>query len=212
MSLKRAALAAVVLESLILSAFAFIPDSRPSPKKVTMLSLAALPEPEKVPPKLPSHEPPKVVHKAVRKAVSKPEAIKEPAPEPAQSALEPMPEKKMAAAAIQAKAAPVPEKQPPANMTPGFRDEVRAAVQAAVIYPMAARMAHVTGRAQVEFDYLDGVPSDARITVSSGNDLLDRAALAAVRMASYPRPAQEFAGKKLNFVVWVRFHGIEGTE
>ena len=206
-SLKRAALAALVLESMMLSAFAFIPDSQPVPKQVEMISLATVPEPEKDTPKPPRKEPVhKAEHKTVSKALTRQVATRE--PQPVQSAPEPMPDKTPPVAATREKAEPVQEKPSP-EITPSFKDEVRAAVQAAVVYPMAARMAHVTGRARVAFFYLDGMPSDARIIVSSGNGLLDRAALAAVMAASYPRPAPEFAGKKLQFELWVRFHGVE---
>ncbi len=204
-SLKRAALAALVLESMMLSALAFVPDTPVQKKKVTMITLATVPEPEKAQPEKaqPEH---KVVHKVTHKA--NPERMKQVAenePSPVVKTPEPMPEKK--APATPDKQEPVQQEQVPSEITPSFRGEVRAAVQAAVVYPMAARMAHMTGRVRVGFFYLDGVPSGAKIIVSSGNGMLDRAALAAVMAASYPRPDRDFQGKKLEFELWVRFYG-----
>ena len=205
-SLKRAALVALVLESMMLSALAFVPDTPVQKKKVTMIDLAMVPEPEKEQPEHKVQPVHKVVHKVTHKA--NPERMKQVAenePSPVVKTPDPMPEKK--APATPDKAEPVRQKQVPSEITPSFRGEVRAAVQAAVVYPMAARMAHMTGRVRVGFFYLDGVPSGARIIVSSGNGMLDRAALAAVMAASYPRPDRDFQGKQLEFELWVRFYG-----
>ncbi len=99
---------------------------------------------------------------------------------------------------------------PQAAISVAFGDRVRAAVQAAVIYPMAARASHVTGRSKVSFSYRDGVVSNLLLITSSGNVLLDKAAFAAVRAAAYPPPTGEYVGRLLNFEIWVRF--FEGNE
>lgn len=67
-------------------------------------------------------------------------------------------------------------------------------------------MGGIAGRTRVSFDYRDGSISDARVVVSSGVGLLDRAALAAVRDAVCPKPEPAFAGKTLSEQLWVTFN------
>jgi protein TonB len=83
---------------------------------------------------------------------------------------------------------------------------LRAAIQAALHYPESARMASISGRTRVAFQYRDGVVSDVRVVVSSGMGLLDRAAVAAVRDAAYPKPEPAFVGKTLSEQLWVTFN------
>ena len=64
----------------------------------------------------------------------------------------------------------------------------------------------MAGRTRVAFEYHDGMVSDLRVVVSSGAGLLDRAALAAVRDAVYPKPQAALAGKTLSEQVWVTFN------
>lgn len=66
-------------------------------------------------------------------------------------------------------------------------------------------MAGMTGRTRVAFKYRDGIVSDLSVLVSSGIGLLDRAALAAVRDAAYPKPEPAFVGKTLSEQLWVDF-------
>lgn len=73
-------------------------------------------------------------------------------------------------------------------------------------YPESARMAGMAGRTRVAFDYRDGVASNVRVVVSSGIGILDRAALAAVRDADYPKPEAAFVGKTLSEQLWVTFN------
>lgn len=209
--MKSAALAALLLEASILSAFAWMPQTPPPPKPVQMISLTQVPAPVENEPKQEREQEQKpekrVVRKAERKAVSQAPrqvAAQEPEPAPSPEAPEKIPQ-----AAAPAKAAPAPSRAP--EVPPDFRAQVRAAVQAAVVYPMAARMTHATGQARVGFSYLDGAASGARIVASSGSALLDRAALAAVMNASYPRPDAQFSGKKLDFELWVHFY-LSGEE
>ncbi|QGZ65661.1 TonB family protein [Paraburkholderia acidisoli] len=105
--------------------------------------------------------------------------------------------------------APPPERAAPAAPSapsPNFAGELRAAIEAALRYPESARMAGISGRTRVAFSYRDGVASDATVLVSSGVALLDRAALAAVRDARYPKPDPAFAGKTLTEQLWVNFN------
>ncbi|WNC92612.1 TonB family protein [Paraburkholderia sp. FT54] len=83
---------------------------------------------------------------------------------------------------------------------------MRAAIQAALHYPESARMAGMAGRTRVAFQYRDGEVSDVRVVVSSGIGLLDRAAVAAVRDAAYPKPEPAFVGKTLSEQLWVTFN------
>jgi protein TonB len=82
---------------------------------------------------------------------------------------------------------------------------LRAAIQAALVYPSAARDAGFQGHARVEFVFRDGVVRSPRIIRSSGMGLTDRAALAAVENAIYPPVPPSLAGKETTYQVTVRF-------
>ena len=86
-----------------------------------------------------------------------------------------------------------------------FEGRLRAAVQAALRYPAAARMMSVTGQAQVGFRWCDGVPSALQVVSSAGMAALDDAAIAAVRTAAYPEPPENLEHHTLNLVVKVNF-------
>lgn len=86
-----------------------------------------------------------------------------------------------------------------------FEGQVRQAVQRAVAYPMAARVARQTGRTQVGFTLNAGRVGAVRVLRSSGFPMLDQAALAAVRDARYPPPPAALAGRAMQFEVWVVF-------
>lgn len=206
LSLKRAALAALILEASILSAFAWMPQTQsPPPKQVEMISLAQEPPVEPQQQQMEEKKPErKIERKTEKRTVRKAEAPRQVATREANPAPSPQAAVAQPVAAPPVKAAPVKADAP--EVTPDFRAQIRAAVQAAVVYPMGARMMHATGRVRVGFSYLDGVASDARIVASSGNGLLDRAALAAVMNASYPLPEAKFSGRKLDFELWVHFH------
>jgi periplasmic protein TonB len=83
---------------------------------------------------------------------------------------------------------------------------MRAAIQAALHYPESARMAGMAGRARVRFLYRDGGVLDVTLVTSSGSGMLDRAALAAVRDAAYPKPEAAQMGKTLEEQLWVTFN------
>jgi TonB family protein len=86
-----------------------------------------------------------------------------------------------------------------------FDAEVRAAIQAAIVYPPAARMMKQQGRTKVAFQLIRGRAEDPRVVQSSGILAIDTAAVAAVRDAAYPTPPAELAGKTLEFAVFVEF-------
>jgi protein TonB len=106
-------------------------------------------------------------------------------------------------------AAPPPPPATPAaaqHADPSFESALRAAIQAALRYPESARLAGMNGRTRVAFDYLDGRVSNVRLVASSGVGMLDRAALAAVHDANYPKPASALAGKTLSEQLWITFN------
>ncbi|WP_321886465.1 TonB family protein [Paraburkholderia bannensis] len=189
----------------------------PPERKPTMLSIASVAAPA------PTPSPPAVTKPAVKPAV-KPSVKPKPV-EPVHRVVHatPPPEKTPAAVPAPTPApVPVPTAAEPAPVThapaqpataaapagpgPNFAGKLRAAIQAALHYPESARMSGVAGRTRVAFTYCDGVVSEARVVVSSGVALLDRAALAAVRDADYPKPEPAFAGKALTEQLWVNFN------
>ncbi len=205
-ALYRAALIAFALEIMIVGACAeFLSQKPEKPKpKVVMLTFPAIPappeppkpkpkppEPKKVPPKPIRHERPKQQHEVQ----PKPE-VQKPEPSPVPSALPTPP------------APPKPATPAPPDITSTFREEVTAAVQAAMQYPYAARMAHIEGKTQVAFDYLDGSASNPSIASSSGYDMLDKAAIQAVESAHYPPAPHSLSGKQLRILIWVRFYQL----
>ena len=106
--------------------------------------------------------------------------------------------------------APVAPPPPPsanlrADREAEFAARVRAAIQAAVSYPPAARISGFRGRARVEFNFRDGVASQMRIILTSGAGLIDRAALAAVATAAYPPAPESLKGKDQVYQVTVVF-------
>lgn len=109
--------------------------------------------------------------------------------------------------AVTAPPAPPPP-PPPAGAvgpSPEYITKVRAAVQAAFIYPPAAVAADFHGRTRVAFTLRGTTPANARVLVGSGMGLVDRAALQSVRSANYPPPPPEMNQAEAQFEVWVEF-------
>jgi protein TonB len=137
------------------------------------------------------------VHKPPRKI------LQTPAAEVATAAATPAPPK------AQPQAAPGAPKKPPQasqDALAGLKARIHQAVQEATIYPPIARMMHREGRTQVRFVYADGMADEASIAASSNAEVLDNAALQAVRRAALPRPPAELGARRLELVVWVDFH------
>ncbi len=111
----------------------------------------------------------------------------------------------VAAAATHTRGSPAPAATPDHATIDSFEGRLRAAVQAALRYPAAARMMGATGQAHVGFRWCDGVPSALQVVSSAGMAALDDAALAAVRNAAYPRPPEDLAHRTLDLVVKVDF-------
>ncbi|NPT57781.1 TonB family protein [Paraburkholderia elongata] len=184
------------------------------PATVLTLAPAAAPTPapaaQPAPQPQPVAHPPQPVHRAERvvtqrPVVHAPAPVAPPKPDPAPTVPSATPTEPPA---VSHPAPPPPVAAPATPATPGasFEAALRAAIQSALHYPESARMGGITGRTRVAFEYRDGLISDARVVVSSGVGLLDRAALAAVRDAVCPKPESAFAGKTLSEQLWVTFN------
>jgi protein TonB len=191
-----------------------------------ILGLAALvvpavkaPEPDPVnvlfddtpPPKAEPLKPIKpVVVKNLPVPVVKPQVVTAPQPEtpptPSPSKAEPV-----TVAAESAYAQPAPPPPPPlpaagpSDKELEFAARVKAAIQAAVVYPMAAKQMGFRGKAVVEFMYRDGAVMQIRVVQSSGMVMIDNAALAAVSAARFPTPPETLKSKDVPYRVTVMF-------
>lgn len=161
-------------------------------------------------------EPPKTRNEPKPKPEPRPVAKSQPLPEPvARAAVAPPPEPvRPPSPAIES---PVVEVTPPVVTPPPqrsnlaaereaeFAARVKAAIQAAVVYPSAARAMGFVGRVRVEFHLRDGAASQARILQASGVGMIDRAALSAVTTATFPDAPDTLRGKDQVYQVTVQF-------
>jgi len=92
---------------------------------------------------------------------------------------------------------------PAADATPGYNAKLAAAVQAVFQLPAVARELGFKGRARVQFKLRDGVISSIELVQGSGLSMVDRAALKAVQVASYPTPPSSLQGKEGQYQIWV---------
>ncbi len=171
-------------------------------KAPTTIQLNDLPDEPK--PALPPPPVPKRVEKAVPQPVQPPVMPKAPeSPPPV-----PVPEATPSPFA-EKPTPPLPPPTPPshsqADPMETYRALVKAAVQAALVYPEAAGDMRFTGRSRVRFHLQQGLQSGALILVSCGVNMLDRAALQAVRSARYPAPPEGLGDQDRSFEVWVEF-------
>jgi len=100
-------------------------------------------------------------------------------------------------------AAPVMPPAPVVDPALAYNVKLAAAVQAAFVVPGPAAALGFKGRARVEFHLRDGVVSNAKIIQGSGLGAVDRAALKAVEMASFPAPPTALVGKEGVYQIWV---------
>ena len=221
MSLLRAFILASLLEGLMILAFFY--GLRREVEKVekppvTMIQLTRAPEAPRTVPPPPTPKPPPLrpeVHRTVAHQEPTPVPVPTPAPAPPPVAPAPVTPAPVTPTPPQkvAEAAPAPPQHlRPADISLTFADQVRSAVQGAVVFPMAARAAHLSGQTKVTFDYKDGLVSGASVRSSSGNRILDKAALAAVHAAHFPAATAEYAGRILTFEIWVKFLGVDEHE
>ena len=154
----------------------------PKPPKVQEIQpkvKAAVPVVPAVPEVRPPEEPAPPV-------VAKPTAFSAPAPLPQPPA-----------------AAPVNPPAPVVDPALAYNVKLAAAVQAAFVVPGPAAALGFKGRARVEFHLRDGIVSNAKIIQASGLGAVDRAALKAVEMASFPVPPPALVGKEGVYQIWV---------
>jgi protein TonB len=210
---------ALIVEAVLACGGYLMLEHKPTPPvvpPVTLLSIAPAPapEPKQTPPAplpqakalpqpvarpaVPTHH---ETHAARPRPMPQPPPVPTPTPEPAARTTTP-------ATTSPAPVAPPPAAPPaaPAAPDPSFESALRAAIQAALRYPESARMAGMAGRTRVAFQYRDGAVSDVTLVTSSGSAMLDRAALAAVQDAAYPKPESSMVGKTLNERLWVTFN------
>lgn len=111
------------------------------------------------------------------------------------------------------KAVTVPQPPPRPSVSPDamslFEQQVHTAIQSALVYPYAAKLAHISGRVQVSFSYRAGLVSGIRILQGSPYAMLNIAAIQAVQSANYPTPPANLGDRELQFVIWVRFRQID---
>jgi protein TonB len=183
------------------------PAVQPAPAPAAQPAPVPVPAPQPQPRTAPAHS--AVPTHRVARATPPPRVATPPMPTPAPA---PAPAAPLPSAAPTEAPPPAPPPAAPAapavpaGPTPTFEGALRAAIQAALRYPEAARMAGMSGRTRVAFHYRDGVVSDVSVVISSGMGMLDRAALAAVRDANCPKPEPAFAGKTLSEQLWVNFN------
>lgn len=213
--MSRAALLAVCIEAGLLGLLAWAMAQaqqhvEPPPTPV-MLSFPVLPAPpHKEVPKPPRplpHPPQPQVHKPqVQPRIPTPPPLPLPVPVASTPAV-PTPPKVTAPPTQPSKpklpVTPPAPPQPDPHLLATFNDQVLGAVQSAVQYPLAARMAHMHGRTQIGFNYLDGAVSNVSVLKSSGYHALDDAAIQAVMTAHYPPPPGALRGHSLPFALWV---------
>lgn len=179
------------------------PAPRPAPKPPAPVVQPPKPQPQPTP----KPQPHRVVHRAPPprpqpQPLTPPPPAVQPPPAPLPDTRPAMP---VAAPTPPAPPAPTPPVPDPASVKASFEAQLRQAIQAAVRYPQAARLMRLSGRALVAFSFVDGHVDALRIVTSSGTDLLDHAALDAVRSAAYPDTPPSLQHRPLQFTVWVRF-------
>ena len=210
---------ALTLEGLGLGAgLAWVAAHPPAPPPLTALPIAIEAPPVAAPPPEPLPPPPKEAPTPPKPAPIAPAHVAppKPAPAPPPALVAPTPSEQPVAAtpapAAQTVSAP-PVAPPPALPPPKgpigpsseYIAKVRAAVQAAFVYPPAAKALEFSGRTRVAFHLMDGHPGGAHVLVGSGMGLVDKAALQAVTSAEYPAPPAELRGVDSGYEIWIEF-------
>ncbi|HEV7164925.1 MAG TPA: energy transducer TonB [Gammaproteobacteria bacterium] len=75
-----------------------------------------------------------------------------------------------------------------------FQASMKAAIDAAKVYPKEAILAGETGTVTVSFDFVNGVVSNVKVDRGSGSRAIDRSAMTAVIKAAMPAKPAELAG------------------
>jgi periplasmic protein TonB len=229
--LGEAFVVSLVIEALILAALTGLfkheeikPKAKP-PEPIKVMLAPAAPAPTPAPPAAAKTAPPKPPvpvtppPRAVKQPVAakrtahpvapKPELPKAPAPAEPPSQPEQAHDKAPETPAPPVEPSPQ-QAQPQENhsdVKPSalFQARLRDAVQAAVRYPNAARIMGLRGHVRLGFGYLDGTISNPHVVQSSGQKMLDEAALTALNSTSFPAPPPELKGHPLNLEIVVTF-------
>ncbi|MDD2877312.1 MAG: energy transducer TonB [Acidiphilium sp.] len=82
-------------------------------------------------------------------------------------------------------------------------------MQEALVYPAVARVDGETGVVVVEFEYYDGVVSNAHVVISSHQPILDRAAVETVQATHFPPPPSKYVNRQIAIQTIVKF-GFSG--
>ncbi len=211
--LGRALIFALIVEGLLLVALAveMARTAAPPPSAPPIqITLTAPPAPKPAAPPKPVVKPmPRPLPK--RAEVHK-QAPPRPAPKIAAPKPVPLPPSPVAAPTPpqppmppQAMTPPPPPPAPDPQVKDSYLGRVKAAIQAAVRYPEAARMMGTQGRVEVAFTLRDGAVGQVRILVPGVMAAFNTAALAAVRAAAIPAPPAALAGKRMGLTLWVDF-------
>ncbi len=148
--------------------------------------------------------PPKQVKEPVRQPVPHPVPLPRPQPVQPEPIVNPAPPVPSVVAAP-----PAPEKLPPprdnGDREAEFAARLKASIQAAVVYPAAAKAMGFSGRARLEFQFRDGVISHLKVVQTSGSGLIDQAAMASVGNAVVPPIPDFLKGRDLTYQVTVEF-------
>jgi protein TonB len=207
MPLSSAFLIALTIESavLILGAVAIANANNTPTPEPTMVLRFEEPTPEKIvkPAPVPVPVPNKPTPVAVKHNSS---------PAPKEPVVLPTPPAPAVANSPIAEPVPTPPAPPPpivnneaAEKETSFAAQLKAAIQAALIYPPAARMMAARGKVRLAFIFKDGIFSKIDIVQSSGNNLLDQAATAAVSHADVPPIPESIKGKNMPYLITLNF-------
>ncbi|MGH8283976.1 MAG: energy transducer TonB [Gammaproteobacteria bacterium] len=170
------------------------PEPPPPVQKVAVITIPPNPPPPPPPPpKIPEPKlaPPQALSEVppIPTPIPTPNAVPPPPPQPPLQATPPPPQPAVNMAAIRA----------------SFFAELRAAIDAAKVYPHDALLSGTTGTVTVSFDYYNGSVSNIHIVRSSGSRSLDRAAMDATRRAHYPPPLAQYVNHTVPAVIIVQF-------
>ena len=195
---------ALLLELLLMGLAAVVYTSgllRPTPvtRDQVTLQLSSL-APEPAPPEPPL---PRKIEKP--QAQRQPVPRQEPLPVPTPPAVQDTAPSPFAEKQVPPPPPPATARLTEAELLADYTAKLRDAVQAALIFPKAAESLGYTGRTRVEFRLFQGRQSGARVLLSSGINMFDRAALQAVQDANFPQPPEALRDQARLFQIWVEF-------
>lgn len=93
-----------------------------------------------------------------------------------------------------------------------FKDRLHKAINDALKYPHAMSLHPVVGVTNIAYEYFDGKPRNVRITMRSGDEMLDRTALAAVTDADYASVSPRIDDEPIKDLVIIIFDNTGETD